>query len=272
VEKLPFIRGKNNQPPGTAVPNPVVLRKHGTTLPIPKIRRIEPGRTLLIPQRADGEREAIARVWEAAGGKVHRVRRIWEPDPSFKEQCVCVYGNAIFCQVLADSLSLQLLGPPDDFLARLPKELLGRSVIVDRLDNAPTLSYPSFFKSLPAKLFTSGIVSSVERLQSLTSGLGGDTGLLVSEVVRFEAQARAFIYDQRVLDCTVYRGHSQLDPVIEMAEAVAKLENTPFGFVVDLGKLGERWVVVKVHPAWGARLKGCDPDKVVLSIAAATRA
>lgn len=185
---------------------------------------------------------------------------------------MCVYGNAIFCQVLADSLSLQLLGPPDDMLARLPHDLLGRRVTVSRLDQARELRYPCFVKSLPAKEFTSGLVSGADRLLALTSGLEPETGLLVSEVVHFEAHARAFIYDRKVLDCSIYKGQGDLAAATETAERVALLEGTPFGFVVDLAWKADRWVVLKLKPAWSSRLKGNDPEKVFLSIAAATRA
>jgi hypothetical protein len=258
--------------PASSAPKPIVLRKHATTAPIPRVSRIEPGRILLLPATPDRERDAIARVWEASGGAVERVRQIWAPDPAFKERCLCVYGNAIFCQVLAVSLDLELLGPPDDFLASLPADLLGRSVFVSQLSQAQELTYPCFVKSLPAKQFTSGLVSSADRLLALTSGLDPETGLLVSEMVRFEALARAFIYDRKVLDCAIYRGRGELEAAIKTAIRVAHVDNAPFGFVADLGWLNGQWVVLKLKPAWSARLKGNDPERVFLSIAAATRA
>lgn len=272
MEKQPFIRGKEPAASASAGPKPVVLRKHGTILPVPKIPRIEPGRILLIPLKADEEREALARVWESAGGRVERVGRIWEPDPSFKAQCLCVYGNAIFCGVLADALGLELVGPPDDWLAHLPADLLGRGVTLKRLDQANSLTYPCFVRSLPAHQFTSGIVTSLQGLTQLTSGLEAETGLLVSEVVKVEAEARAFLYDRKVLDISLFRGSGDLEAAAEVAAKVANLENSPFGFAIDLGRVGDTWVVLKLSPAWSARLRGCDPAKVFLSVAAATRA
>lgn len=272
MESRPFVRGRSSPSETANGPKPVLLRKHATTLPVPAIPRIEPGRLLLIPLQADSERDALARVWENAGGKVQRVGRVWAPDPSWKQNSICLFGNAMFCQILAHALDLQLLGPTDDFLATLPKELLGRRVFVSTLDQFKHLAYPCFVRSLPAKLFTSGVVSSAQRLRQLTSGLDGYTGLLVSEVFTVEAQARAFLYDRRLLDCVLTKGQGDLEAAGEVAEQVARLHHAPFGFVVDLGRQGDRWFVLQTSAAWSARLKGCEPDKVVLSIAAGTRA
>lgn len=272
MEKQPFIRGKGRPASAPSGPKPVVLRKHGTILPVPKIPRIEPGRILLISLKADEEREALARVWESAGGRVERVGRIWEPDPSFKAQCLCVYGNAIFCSVLADALGLELVGPSDDWIARLPPELLSRRVEVRRLHQAETFSYPCHVRSLPAHQFTSGIVTSLQGLTQLTSGLDAEAGLLVSEVVKVEGEARAFLYDRKVLDISLYRGSGDLVAATEVAATLANLDGAPFGFAADLGRVGDAWTVLKVIPAWSARLRGCDPEKVFLSVAAATRA
>lgn len=275
MERSPYIRGKAEPPEelAPAGPRPVLLRKHSTVLPVAKVHHVEPGRMLLIPSTPDPERDAVARVWEAAGGKALRVGRFWEPEPALRGKCACVYGNLIFCQVVAELLGLDLLSPPDDLLLKLPPELLGRSVARGRLDQISDLTYPCFVKSLVPKLFTSGVVASQERLAEITLGMEPDTDILVSEPVTFQAEARAFICDKKVLDLALYAGRApNLDGAIEVAEAVARIDGTPHGFVVDLGLLESGWVVVEVNPAWGAGLNGCDAAKVVLAIAAATRA
>jgi hypothetical protein len=255
-----------------AGPQPVLLRKHSTVLPVAQAHRIEPGRILLLPSGADYERDAVAGAWQAAGGKVQRLGRFWAPEESLRGKCVCVYGNVIFCQVLAESLGLDLLGPADDLLVLLPEHLLGRTVTLSSLERMSELEYPCFAKSLLPKLFTSGVVTRPEALANLTLGLEPETAILVSEPVRFEGEARAFIYDRRVLDLALYEGYADLGGAMEVAEAVAQLEGTPHGFVVDLGRLKDRWVVVELNPSWGAGLNGCDAEKVILAIAAGTRA
>jgi hypothetical protein len=274
MERSPYIRGKTEPTPQPehSGPRPVLLRKHSTVLPVAKVHHIEPGRILLMPARSDREREAVAGAWEAAGGKVRRVGRFWEPDAALVGKCACLYGNVIFCEVLANVLNLDLVSPADDILARLPSELLGRKIFLSRLDRIDELNYPCFVKSLVPKLFTAGVVGSAQRLSEITVGLDPETELLVSEAVKFQGQARAFICDRKVLDLSLYEGRCKLDGALEVAEAVARLEALPHGFVVDLGLLNGRWVVVEMNPAWAAGLNGCGAEKVMLAIAAGTRA
>lgn len=273
MERRPYIRGKSSraetQPSG---PKPVVLRKHSTKQPVTKIFRLEPGRVLLVANKRDRERDAVAQTWVAAGGQVQRLGRFWEQDPGLRERCLCVYGNVIFCHVLAKIYELELLGPADDILTQMPFELLGRRIQRCELGGLEELSFPCFVKSQVPKLMTSGVVATKERLQEITRGLSDDTRLLVSGVVSFEAEARAFVFDRQVLDCAVYSGRSEVSGALEIAQQVAKMEGTPHGFVVDLGKLQDRWVVIELNPSWGAGLNGCDPDKVLLAIAAGTKA
>src|SRR5687767_8174705 len=82
---------------------------------------------LLIPDKDDEERAAIADVWAAAHGEVLRLGRFWEP-PQVEPRRVRVYGNDTFCLVLAQKLSLELVSPPDDLLLRLEPTHLKRWV------------------------------------------------------------------------------------------------------------------------------------------------
>ena len=73
------------------------------------------GLTLLIPDKSDVERDAVAAAWERAGGEVLRLGRFWEP-PSLEAASVRVYGNDTFGLVLAQKLGLALISPADDLL------------------------------------------------------------------------------------------------------------------------------------------------------------
>ena len=53
------------------------------------------GLNLLIPDKPDDERDAVARDFESGGGAVHRIARFWDP-PAFEPSTVRVYGADAF--------------------------------------------------------------------------------------------------------------------------------------------------------------------------------
>ena len=56
--------------------------------------------TLVISDKPDLERDAVAEVWSAAGGEVLRLGRFWEP-PAIDPRRARVYGADAFCHVVA---------------------------------------------------------------------------------------------------------------------------------------------------------------------------
>ncbi|EDM76791.1 hypothetical protein PPSIR1_18857 [Plesiocystis pacifica SIR-1] len=85
------------------------------------------GKVLLVPERRDSERDAVAEHWRSAGGRVVRLGRFWDPPP-LPEAGLRPYGNDTFCLVLAQKLDLRELSPPDDLLVHLDAAVLGRRV------------------------------------------------------------------------------------------------------------------------------------------------
>ena len=75
------------------------------------------GLNLLIPDKPDVERDAVAKSFERGGGVVHRIGRFWDP-PAFEPSTVRVYGADAFCLVLQQKLGLSLCSPADDLLWR----------------------------------------------------------------------------------------------------------------------------------------------------------
>jgi hypothetical protein len=57
------------------------------------------GLNLLISDKPDVERDALAKSFERCGGVVHRIGRFWDP-PTFEPSTVRVYGADAFCLVL----------------------------------------------------------------------------------------------------------------------------------------------------------------------------
>ena len=227
--------------------------------------------TLIIPQRADTERDAVAGAWTSAGGTVYRIDRFWDPPEWLLKADVRLYGNDTFCMVLAQKLQRRLVSPPDDLIASVPAKWLGRDVRITSLADARTSRFPSFVKPLIPKQFTASVYGSSQELVRECHGLPDNSQVIVSSVVNFLAEARAFIRNGVVLDCAVYEGHGSVANAIAVASSLAVNLPLPATCVLDVGLLQcGTWVFIESNAAWGAGLNGCSATKVLPAIMDAT--
>ena len=184
---------------------------------------------------------------------------------------VRVYGSDAFCLVLGQKLRLELCSPEDSLIFDVPPVHLGRLIARHTLDQANAVPFPSFIKPYVPKLFAARIYEGADELWAACRGLSPDTALIVSEPVRFIAEARLFLLDARVADCAVYEGDKDIDGAAETGLAVATALRLPRTVVVDLGWLENRgWVVIEFNATWGSGLNGCRPERVVPCLAAAS--
>lgn len=220
---------------------------------------------LLIPGKADTERDAVATAWTGAGGTVVRVDRFWER-PDLPPEQVALYGPDTFCLVLGQLLGLDLLSPPDDLLLRASPEVTRRAICGVTLAEALDAPFPAFVKPLVPKQFRAGVWQTAEQLQAECRGLAPDSAVITSQVIRIAAEARAWILGGRVLTCAVYEGES--DP----AEAAGFVEDTVTGLdlpdacVIDAALVDGGWCLLEANAAWGAGLNGCDAAAAVRCI------
>jgi ATP-grasp domain, R2K clade family 2 len=225
---------------------------------------------LVIPDKVDSERDAVADAWELAGGSVERLARFWEPPPIPRER-VRLYGPDTFALVVAQKLGIDVAEPDPYAVFKCPARLLGRAVSVERLGAAAGLNYPCFLKPVVPKQFRAGVFETYAELQAETRGLDDATELLRSEVVTIVAEARSFVLDGVVQSCALYEGTGNVDTAAKTCERVAMALELPRASVLDVGLLeGGDWVFIEANAAWGAGLNGCDPHRVLACIAAAS--
>jgi hypothetical protein len=183
-----------------------------------------------------------------------------------------VYGHFSFGLVLAQKLGLELVSPSDRFLLGVPFEFLRRAVKAVPLGGLSTADLPAFVKPIVPKQFRAAIYSSLASLRRECRGLPKETELMVSEIVTFSAEARAFVLEGDVLSCAVYEGTAKRETAHEFAGSVASTLKLPHTCVLDVGLIDQQtWVLVEANATWGSGLNGCDPDQVLPAIAAATR-
>ena len=183
-----------------------------------------------------------------------------------------VYGADSYCQVLAQKLGLVLLSPPDDLLLHLAPALTKRGLQGSTLAAAGTLAFPAFIKTFVPKLIRSRVYESAADLAAEARGLEPNTALIVSEIVRFVAEARSWLLDAEVLSLACYEGDVDVTIARELAAAIGRDPAMTSPCVVDLGLTDDRgWLTIEANAAWGAGLNGCDPVAAARCIAMATR-
>lgn len=228
------------------------------------------GLVLVIADKPDVERDAVAAAWHAAGGEVVRLGRFWDP-PALDPTRVRIYGAEAFAQVLAQRLGLALLSPADDHALALAPALRKRAVWQLAPAELATLTFPVFVKSLVPKLIRSRVYASVDELRAATASLDPTDGLLASEVVALTAEARAWVLDGEVLTIACYEGAADLAAAAAHARAQAADPAVPAACVIDVGLTDDRgWVTIELNAAWGAGLNGCDPAAAARCVARAS--
>ena len=228
------------------------------------------GLNLVMPDKADPERDQVADAWSAAGGSVTRLDRFWSPPP-IERATARLYGNDTFALVVAQVLGVSLVSPADDLLIRLPALWVKRDLRVCSLAEAGGLAYPAFVKPLTPKMFRAVVYEDSSALAAECKGLEPGTQIVVSEVVDFVAEARSFILDGRVLDVAVYEGEAALDDARVLLDEVSQSALLPATCVLDLGFIRDRgWAIVEANASWGAGLNGCRAERIIPAIAVAT--
>ena len=84
--------------------------------------------TLLLSARSTDDNQALWRAAVRSGWNVERVRGITVPDGLTGGEIV-LYVEALFAPEIARKLSLQLIGPAEDWLVKLPVELEERQTV-----------------------------------------------------------------------------------------------------------------------------------------------
>ncbi|OJJ22810.1 hypothetical protein BKI52_00210 [marine bacterium AO1-C] len=226
---------------------------------------------LLIPEKADTERMAVAAAWKDQGGVVKSVGKFWQK-PVLNTNQTYIYGNDTFALVLAQVLGKKLISPQDEVIANIPISWLKRQLSIVSSNNISQLTFPCFVKPVQPKLFTARVYTSLVALQGVIKGLE-NIPLICSEVVAIEKEVRVFVLNQVIADLAYYEGSGDLKPPHTFIEDFLQHNtlNLPITFVVDLGYnaiLG--WFILEFNASWGAGLNGCDPVKVLPCIRAAT--
>ena len=226
---------------------------------------------LIIPDKPDVERDAIAKIWQQQGGEVMRIGKFWIK-PETKNKRVSIYGYDSFCLVLAQVLEIEMLMPKDEMIAKLNFNFLKRKIELQEVGGINKIEFPKFIKPVIPKLFKAEVFKSVEELDAQIEHIENDTKLICSEIIQVDKEVRSFILDREIKDLAFYEGAGDIDaPEKFIKEFLKECQlDLPKTFVLDIGfneKLG--WFVIEFNSSWGAGLNFCKAEKVIDCIRAA---
>jgi hypothetical protein len=230
---------------------------------------------LLVPEKTDTERDQVIDTWNQLGGVVRRLGKYWIKDDTLQNTPIAIYGNQTFSLVLAQLYDVDLISPDDTLIAKLDMQWTKRNVGIIDLSAVTRLDFPVFIKPVIPKLFPAALFNSLAQFNEQTNGLDTNEQLIISEIVDIEAEARSYIMNGEIADIAIYEGNTD----IIMAEQFlidflqANANRLPPALVIDLAfnkALG--WFVLEFNACWGAGLNGCNSEKVIKCIIAATRA
>jgi hypothetical protein len=224
--------------------------------------------TLLIPDKPDKERDAVAKEWSSIFGDVFRIGKFWEP-PVIESKNIKLYGNDTFCLVLEQKFNLKLISPDDKFIERIEWKWLKRDIEITTIDKVNL--FPSFIKPVIPKQFKAKVYVDKNELLLECKGLSLNTEIIKSDIIEIVAEARSFILDNEVLDCSIYDGQANLFDAEKFTCNFCHENILPKTCVIDVGLTNNNsWVFVESNATWGAGLNGCDAKKVIKAIYYAT--
>ncbi len=220
---------------------------------------------LLIPDKADIERDNIAKIWEENGGEVKRIGKFWVK-PEVGNKRVSIYGYDSFCLVLAQVLGIEMMMPKDEIIAILEKKHIKRNIEIVSFGDVGNINFPKFIKPATPKLFKAEIFTSKEVLAQKIDDIEATELLICSDVIRVEKEVRSFILNRKIQDLAFYEGVGDVNEArtfIEEFLETCDLE-LPKTFVLDIGfNEDDKWFVIEFNSSWGAGLNFCDPQKVI---------
>lgn len=240
---------------------------------------------LIVSPRSSTDSIALLKAAREAGWDTHRAIRYRPPDEPVQNPVI--YGELIFCDVMAETLGVALFDPPDDWLANLPQKYLRRKVEAAFIRDLPRFVERGFFKPANDKVFPASIYEGGGCVP--TRHLSPATPVLVSEIVEFEIEVRCYLLGRKLMTAGVYLtadyvlGESELRAFVGAQKWVQYLLDDsevelPPASTLDVGFIpGQGWAVVEINQAYssGVYMRGAglsaDPSKILPVLQAASK-
>ncbi|MEC3982170.1 ATP-grasp domain-containing protein [Amycolatopsis sp. H20-H5] len=223
--------------------------------------------TLVLPPRLTASAESVRAAAQARGLHTVRLPTFEVPGGLSAEH---LHAGPSFADVVARVLGIALLEAPPEWLSLLPRTFTRREVRLMPVEAAYALRGPFFGKSPNDKSIRAMIYTDGSRLPG-PDAVERDTPLLVSDVVRFDAEFRLHVLDGAVVSSSRYAeagqrslGPANDDAVAFGAELLSAAKSTvPSAIVIDVGLVDGNWAVIEANAAWASGCYTADPAVVL---------
>jgi hypothetical protein len=235
--------------------------------------------TLILSPRHTPDSAALWRAALDAGWKTERLGSYNLPD-WLQNQEIAIYGEGLFCGIIAERLGKVLIEPTMDWLVALPTDYLRRKVMFTQVGEARKITQPTFIKPAVGKLFKATVYRSGADLPD-PDIQPDDTPALIAEPVVWGIEYRCFVLDRVVKTFSSYWKDGDITEN-DAGEWVSSTEDdeamlafcqhllndpavqVPPAFVLDVGYIdGRGWAVLEANPAWASGIYGADPAEVL---------
>ncbi len=175
------------------------------------------------------------------------------------------YGGVDTMLRIFNRMGIQAFNPLD-----IPEELnsyAGRKIYMSTIDavaESNYITYPIFIKPADiGKLFNGSIVGSqseMKTFQVYNKTEGRDIPIMVSEVVNFLSEFRAFVLNGEILDCRKYLGDYRKHPDYKIIEnAIKDYSTSPVAYAMDFGVTDKgETLLIEVNDAHSLGTYGLD--------------
>jgi hypothetical protein len=232
----------------------------------------------IITPNCKGDPQVLADAAEILGWQSYIAPAGWRLPQSMIGQlgAGAVYGERIFCEVVAQQMKWKLSSNSLDWAAKLPKEYLHRDISFTKLGDMRSEKNRKFIKPADGKSFAAKVYES--GLDLPKSYVFNDVPVIVSDVMNFTSEYRCFVKNRRVVSvcCYWYPEKSEInnkEHYNRNSETVIKFVNSMLenkdiecanGIVIDVGRYEKpfqrEWpfVIMKSSPAYCSDVYGCE--------------
>ncbi|NUR59994.1 MAG: ATP-grasp domain-containing protein [Catenulispora sp.] len=248
-------------------------------------------RTLVFSPRANDTSQVLAPAAYRRGLLTEHLTGWRVPEGFMLGGPAHLYAGPLFADAVAADLDIGLLEPPDDWLTRLPYDVVQRSISMLTMAEAWELRTAAFLKppndkSFPARLYRDGT-----QLPG-ADAVDSDTPVLASDPVTFTTEFRLYVLDGEIitgaqyaidgdLDIEPLAGHPLAARILGFGREVLRecADTLPSAVVVDVGLIATdasavysanttgagatRPAVIEANAAWASGHYAADPERVL---------